>query len=156
MGWIPSDEDLRGLLKKSFQFPEMYDLFCAWVKRLLVAMLCYYDDDAARIDESCRDALEALKLELRRGWDGKRNYLLQLIALAHEALARRKRAAACEEAVTQFGVSLTALFAVLYTMADAGARKCSWVWRAHLLIAEGDPVALESCREAVQRWLKGS
>jgi hypothetical protein len=149
----PSDLHLHNLLRRCWAVPEEYSAFSALVWPFLAATLYYYDGDTDRVNEACQEALEALQGELLRDWDDKRNYLLQLIALAHDALARRKRLKICADAAAQFGVSLIALFSVLYVMAQAGARRCSWVWREHLLIQEGDPVALESCREIVQRWV---
>jgi hypothetical protein len=149
----PSDLDLHNLLRRCWSVPEAYPAFCAAVWPFLAATLFYYDGNIDRVNEACQEALEALQGELRRDWDDKRNYLLQLIALAHDALGRRKRPKVYADIAAQFEVSLVALFSALYLMIEGGARRCSWIWREHLLIKDGDQVTLESCRATVQRWI---
>ena len=79
-----SDLYLHNLLRRCWAVPEAYEAFCALVWPFLVATLCYYDGNPDRVNEACQEALYTLKSELQRDWDDKRNYLLKLIALAHE------------------------------------------------------------------------
>ena len=147
----PSDLDLGDLLRQCWEDPSAYLSFRAAVLPVLAATLFFYEGDAQLVNDSCQEALDALESELRKEYDVRHNYLLHLIALAHGALGLRVRAQICTAVAAQFGISVTALFSVLYNMAELGARRCSWVWRAHLLITDGDPFTLVSCLEIVQR-----
>ena len=137
-----TDAELRTLLKKAWRHPLAYAAFADSVRPFLAATLLFYDDNSDRVNESCQEACDALQVELDRGWNDRRNYLLELVALAQSALARRKRPQVLVHAAAQFGVSPAALFAALHSLAEAGTTRCSGIWRAHLLVGDQESAAL--------------